>query len=370
VLVGPGPGVSQEVDRLRLAPSNGTVLPKFTQVRSVRELSDGRILIADGAEERLLVYDFKSEHDETIGRVGGGPGEYRGVGPLFPLSQDSTLFLDSYSARWNLLDRDRIVETKSELRPVNRLLGGSLAGVDGFGHALGVQGDRSSGGARSSRHTADTLLLLLVDRQAESADTISKLKGPGRAGLVNIPPGPDRPIAQLTNNPLASEDQAILFLDGWIAVARVDPYRVDWRTPEGQWLPGPALPVNGSPLEDEEKCFAIERALPSMGTCDPGIFPAWPSQVPPFLPNRPSKPSILGSPDGHVLIARTPTLAAPGVRYDEVDRKGVLVREIRLDPKRVIVGFGAATVYTLLTDTWDLQSLHKHPWGSERPDGS
>src|SRR5690349_1689664 len=71
----------------------------FTNVSSVRELSDGRVIVVDAGNQSVHVVDFKAKSVEQIGRSGSGPGEYKSPGVLLPLSGDTTLVGDAGNAR-------------------------------------------------------------------------------------------------------------------------------------------------------------------------------------------------------------------------------------------------------------------------------
>ncbi len=68
------------------------------------------------------------------------------------------------------------------------------------------------------------------------------------------------------------------------------------------------------------------------------------------------------APGGMLLIVRTPTLEAPGNRYDLIDRTGELRGVIRLPADQSIVGFGSSSLYVVRKDEMDLQTLSRHPW--------
>ncbi|HMS03423.1 MAG TPA: hypothetical protein PKE51_10635 [Gemmatimonadaceae bacterium] len=48
--------------------------------------------------------------------------------------------------------------------------------------------------------------------------------------------------------------------------------------------------------------------------------------------------------------------------YLVVDRRGALVGELILPDNASIVGAGARTVYVVVRDEDDLQTLHRHAW--------
>ena len=159
-------------------------------------------------------------------------------------------------------------------------------------------------------------------------------------------------------SPLASEDQALLFLDGWIALAMSDPYRVDWRLPDGSWRRGRALPFVPVRVTQREKCFAVAR-LTQRSVCDE--LPGWPDVIPAFATSL-LIPVLRATPEGHVVIARTPTADAPGHRYDVVNRTGQLIGVLALSPNETLIGFGARSAYVVETDDDGVQTVRRHPW--------
>jgi hypothetical protein len=346
----------------RFSPAEGEVLGEFSRVVSVRELADGRVLVADRREKRLAVAgSSRGTAEETIGRLGGGPGEYTGIGSLHALGGDSTLFVEWPMPRRNILHGTRIVHTlgsASDMLPAGLL----FAGVDTSGHVLGVRGLRNDGRPVASSAAANVLVLLRIDRATARVDTIARLRGRGGAGRHLQQPTGNQPGVLILSNPLAAEDMALLFPDGWIAVARVQPYRVEWRSPTGQWMTGTPLPFRAVPTSTRERCAALERLTgPRPGRCDPSILREWPAHVPAFVPSA-SLPVLLAAPAGRLVIARTPTVATPGNHYDVVDRQGRLTATVALPPTEAIVGFGASSVYIIETDSLGLQILRRHRW--------
>lgn len=363
-LVVPRRGAALQARLIALHPANAVSKEEFTRVTSIRELRDGSLLVADQGEGRLVRIRLDSNTIAAPGRVGNGPAEFRGVGWLFPLGRDSTLFTDSSLGRWFILEGSRIVETISEHGKLNQLLQAELSGVDDFGHVLGVRGSVFSGTAPRIRPTADSLVILLADRRSLRIDTLGEVKGRGSLGF-HVEPASNRHMMRIfPSAPFGSEDQALLFPDGWVAVARISPYRVDWRARNGRWNRGAALPFQAITLDDKEKCAAMERFLGRSEGCNPSMMPGWPEIVPPFLPAmvRNWVSALLAAPDGSLVIARTPTAAAPENRYDVVDRAGRLVGVITLARQEVLIGFGTQSAYVLAVDEDGIQTLRRHPW--------
>lgn len=344
----------QAVPRLHLSAQFQRHPEEFNRVSSVRELADGRVLVAD-RRERLVVLDWQSGTAAEISRKGEGPGEYVAIGRLYALRGDSTLFTAG-SPRWLLIHGARVVRTVTG--PIaGYQTSGEIEGLDTSGHVLDVQ-------PRNPwlRRSVDSLALILGDSGTRRADTLARLKGGGRNGYAElVRPGRHRTIFYM--NPLATEEQAILFSDGWVAVARVDPYRVDWRAPTGAWRRGQPLPHQTVPVSQEEKCFALDQWAGEAGWCDQAdALPAWPRFLPALPHPWPPHPILLALPDGRLAVRRTTSTRSSAVSYDIVDRAGRLVAILDIPVRDRLLAFGTRSVYVLEMDEDHVQTLRRHSW--------
>ena len=371
---------AQEPPLIEIPPASGTLASRqFSMVRAVRELADGRILVSDPLEKSVYVVDLRTGDVRSIGSVGDGPGEYSEPGFLFPLAGDSTLLTDPMAHRLFLLVGDSLVRTFAT-SPLAELVPGSLPegywGADRFGRVLAAEGYAYDPEViPMSRVYADSIRLMLTTASVFGIeplrlDTIADVGGQGRWG---VEPN-DRGFTGLMyhTSPLASEGQAWLFADGWVALAHPDPYRVDWRTPEGTWRSGASLPFTRRGVNQEEKCHAMDRRFRRAegGDCRADEMPGWPDVVPPFVMEAPRLTpggvALRAAPDGMLLVRRTPTVAPPGRRYDVVDRSAGLRGAIALAANQAIVGFGRSSLYVVEEDDdTGLLTLSRHPWPAE-----
>jgi hypothetical protein len=106
-----------DLAQAQLPPPNATLSETFTYLSSIRELSDGRIILTDARELRIVVADFATQQVRQIGRIGQGPGEYSRPMPVHPLGGDSSVSV-GFDSRWLLFDRDSIVATLTVSDPV------------------------------------------------------------------------------------------------------------------------------------------------------------------------------------------------------------------------------------------------------------
>jgi hypothetical protein len=361
LLIGGGhlkPVYAQGGARTTLRPANASHAGEltFASVTSIRELPDGSLLVADRANKRILHLRWDGSEPRQVGRLGDGPGEYRHPGWLYSMGGDSTLFTDEYSGRWIVLRHNRILSTVSEGGALTRLLGGELAGA-GRGKVLGLAD-------WSRRARSDSLSVVLVDLVAGRGDTIARLKARGSVPRFTMlpPTASRRNPGVIFGNPLETEEQALFFHDGWVAIARLDPYRVDWRSPDGSWTLGAPLPFERRPVDRAERCWAVER-LVQEGVC-PEDMSGWPAFVPPFVPRGPNNAllPLLAAPDGRLVIARRASRTAPESRYDIVDRGGRLSGVLVLADNEALLGFGRGSIYVLSADGDGVGTVRRHAW--------
>lgn len=360
-----GPVDGQRAPAMRLAPANAALEEEFSDIVAIRELRDGRVLIADRRDNRVVVADLRTGEVRTVARSGSGPGEFRRADHLFAIGGDSTILNDPMNGRWLLLEGDRVVTTVPPDAPAVERLRAAI-GADTLGRMLGL------GGVVNARQmlvggTVDSFAVLLVHRATGRADTVARLAPPPvtRPGVVR---NPDTQVTRVSFSIpwWAASEQAILFHDGWVAIARLHPYRVDWRSADGRVLRGVPLPFTPAPMDEPERRAYLERAARRTGHAagSPASVAAWPDELPPFFSAAlgPPSPALSAAPDGRLLILRAPTAAAPDTHYDVVDRSGTLVAELTLPFNDIIAGFGPKSVYVVTSDTNGIQHLRRYPW--------
>jgi hypothetical protein len=358
---------AQEPPTVELQPATAVLNDpdrRFTWLTSLRELRDGRVIVVDNRENRLEVLDTTLRRSTAIGREGDGPGEFRRVGWIYPFAGDSSIVTDPQFRHWYLLDGTRIVRRITGTDPALRFFDPIILGADASGHVLGAKGYKWTlpGGILSIQ--ADSLVLLLGRLGSADVDTIAILKGQAKQNVVQRTGTSTRP-ANLS--PFTTEDVAQLFGDGWIAVARVEPYRIEWRRPDGEWIHGPPLPFSARRIGEREKCAVMQAYTTRDRPCDPDRIDA-PDVLPAFLPIAstamfaPASPTLHTMPDGRLLIRRTPGTVPDAARYDIVDRRGILAATLTLPANEAVVGFGEKSIYVVATDDVGLQTLRRHPW--------
>ncbi len=339
-----------------LGPAIGALDHEFTRIASVRELRDGRVLVSDDGENRLYVVDLVRGDVSSIGSVGEGPGEYARVGRLIALPADSTILLDPGSgSRWLLLSGARIVATVVAPDSAVVATRTALYGADRSGHVLAVRSARRVREPNGAQREESAFLR--VTRSTGQADTVSR--GRGRETLLRESGTPSNRQRAVYWVVYAVPEPALMFSDGWIAVARQDPYRIEWISDRGQVTTGPAVLWVSPQVTEAEKRAWQSRAEVRLGkplTFGTDLIP-WADVVPPY-----GEDPLLALPDGTLLVAKAEWSGSNGTEYELFDRRGVRTATLRLAGTEHIVGFGAARVYVATRDDDGIERLRVHAW--------
>ena len=341
---------------------NATLATEFTMVSDVRELPDRRVLVIDQMERILYVADFGSGAVARIGRTGSGPREYLQPLALLAVGRDSTVVPDPRNGRWMLLKGADIVGTVGPEAPV--LTGGTRVpnGSDYKGHVIALKAIATGPVTTTSVPRRDSVLLVRMARATGAQDTVATLVA--RPSVLRVEGPASAPTSvSITMNPLSTGEGSALFSDGWIAIVRVDPYRVDWIGPSGQRIRGEPLPFDRVALDEREQRAFLQREAVRTGRPprDLASLPEWPAYV------RAHTGPLLTAPDGNLWIRRQESTANLNPPYDVVSRRGELAARVAVEKDVNVVGFGTGVVYTTMTDENGIQKLQRRPLPSLKP---
>jgi len=319
----------QSVKRLVLSPSDARLSAEFVGITSVREIADGRVLVTDGRDQTLYLTDFHANSAVVLGSKGKGPGEYSMVGFIRELSGDSSIMGDLYNLRWLLFNGAKIVSTVPPDHPAIKATGSSIHGTDRLGHVMIHSSMTPERNGVTQITRKDSMALMLVDRATGRRDTVAKLRESPRERHINMDnEGRIHSSSSELTEPNPQAEEAVLAPDGWIAVIRLEPLRIDWRSPTGQWTKGLPLPLK------PEKDLTVFSSYRNLYT----------------------------TPDGRVAIKRTPSKSSPANRWVVINRQGTIDGEFVLGAKEDIAGFSATSLYISRKDDNDIQTLRRHLW--------
>jgi hypothetical protein len=340
-------------------------------VQTVRELSDGRVMVADPLGQILIIVDLKAGTADTLGGVGQGPEEYRQPDAVYALPGDATLLVDLGNARLTTVGPDgsfgeTMSITKGQPGPGGGLVMIIPRGVDSQGRLY----FRPFGGMR--RGVPDSTAVARYDRGSDAIDTIAKVKLPdmkqSTSGGANNQSVMIRPV------PLSPEDAWAVGWDGRVAIARASDYHLEWIHPDGQIVTGSAVEYDPVGIETADKeewaeglanglsvSMAIENGQRRIqfgrggGSSNPDLDSfEWPDAKPAFVAS-----GVFVTPEGDAWVQRSVSAGEP-VRFDVFGTDAELKSLVTIPAGSDVVGFGAGTVYVISTDDLGLQWLQRY----------
>ena len=338
----------------------------FTNVGSVRELSDGRVLVVDNGDRAVYAVNFKTGTSTQIGRPGSGPMEYRTPGLLLAVAGDTTLLTDAGNSRLLVIGPD--AEPVSVLTDAWPLPNGGRGtrqprGIDAKGRGYfqsspAFAAPPTTGGEIKS---PDSLMLVRAARGSATEESL---------GYVHLAPRRISTTAkggQLTGveiriPPFPAQDGWQAFADGAVAIARSPNFRVDWVLPDGRRVAGQPIAYTRVRVTERDKKLPDAGRRVERGGAPGGAPPNKPPELdwPDFKPPFPSA-GVLAGADGRLWVQRHVPAEDVRTHYDVIDRGGAVAAKVVVPNGGKIVGFGAASIYVVRKDADDLQYLQRFP---------
>lgn len=340
--------------RITLGAPTASPREEFSLVTGLRELADGRILVADGPELRVALLRFDGSQSESIRVLGNGPREVSSVGSLFRLGGDSSLLVDLAARRWLLLDGSRVARAMTSADAAIVSTRAFIESADRHGMVL----SRAHSPPRIGRHTysaADSTTLLLVSRSTGETVAIARLRRRPTVESITRLDSRGEPVEGSTRvvGVLTGEEAACLLADGTVMVARLDPFRVDIRSVQGVWSSGVVLPDSRVRVDaSERRAFAARNR----GVTIPEE--QFPEYLPPFSRGT---LDLLAVNSAGILIRRTRSSKVTGNLYFFVDRRGRFVGHLELPAKERVVAVTLTNLYTANENDDGLERVVRYP---------
>ena len=366
-LAGAAPAAAQSAPRVALGRAEAELADPFDNVTAVRELSDGRVIVADRFAKTVTLADFRAGTATAIGREGQGPGEYAFPAGLVAAPGDTTFLVDPGQRRFLVIGPSGkptgLVSFPGNMAGLVRVRGSDRQG------RIYLQGSELGGGQPGAA-LPDSVPVLRWDRARDRIDTLGRIKGPtiqtSTAGSANAR------AVMMRAQPFSVQDEWTVAPDGRVAVVRAADYHVEWLAPDGRKVVGPAVAYQKVPVSQADKDifmaaannprggFRVTVGGPPRGSSAPAPRPAlsepdWPAFKPPFRDG-----TSLVAPDGTLWGQRYGAARAPLV-YDVFDASGRLARQVTFPKGARLVGFGARSVYVATTTEDELETLARYP---------
>lgn len=362
VLLAPSVARAQVV---RLDQPAATLSGPFSFVRGVRELSNGRLLIVDWIENRLVIADLATNSVRQVMREGPGPQELRLPSGLVRLRGDTTLLYDDGNNRSHILGPD------------GRSLRAIIADVPGRGGIRGVDATGAfihgipSWSEGPNALPDDSVRIVRWDPVASGTPRVVAVVQGTRYRKDRSPaPQPRMPMVGF-----ASQDSWVVAPSGALVIVRATPYRVEVHTPGCAPVIGPAYAASSRTVTlEDKKRFIREFAAGSpvsgrgpnggMGR-GPQVDEAevtrmvstaeWAERFPPFVAS-----AVLVGTDGRIWVG-APPIPGSAPKYDVFDQNGRRVLQIELRPGRRIAHVGTrGVVYAVAEDEDGVQTVERY----------
>lgn len=373
----------------------------FSSVASIRELRDGRVLVADTKDKVVQLVDLKAGKASKVGREGSGPGEYAMPLQLVGLLGDTSAIYDPLNSRYltvlpdgkpgktfRLEDgkptpkadkKDPVSVPASEGGPRGGFGGGAVfmnppRFSDAAGH-LYFEGSPISNGP-DGPVAADSAPVMRYDRKAYRYDTLAFVRLPkGAAQVTSSGSGGNRNVNVRIGGrtPFPARDAWVALSNGTVVIVRVSDYHLDIISPTKQVTRGPAVAFTPVKVGDAEKqeYRDLQKTATGVGitrTNDNGkvttsaaaAAPAeepseWPAVKPAFTQGL-----VFAAPNGDIWVARSRSAKDDVPRYDVFSSAGKLTGQVVLPRKTRVAGFGAGgAIYTIRSDEDDLLYLQR-----------
>ena len=357
----------------------------FSNVAAIRELRDGRVLVADTKDKILQLVDLKLGNATKVGREGSGPGEYGLPMQMVGIQGDSSIVFDPINSRYlTILPsgkpgstfrlEDGAPPAKSDDGPGGPRIASISAprAADAMGR-LYFEGSPITLGPNGPV-AADSAPVMRYDRKRWKYDTVTFVQLPkGSASVTSSGSGGERNVQVRLGSraPFQARDVWNVLPNGSVVVVRVKDYRVEVFTPSRPVTRGPAIafqPIKVGEAEKQEYRDA-QKSSPAIGitrsndngkiTSGAGPMPPaeepkeWPAVKPPFT-------GVFATPTGEIWVSRSRSAKDLTPRFDVFSPTGQLTGQLLLPAKTRVVGFGAGgAIYTVRNDEDDLQYLQR-----------
>jgi len=339
----------------------------FTRIGTVRELSDGRVLVVDPRDRNVLLIDLKSGAATRVGRTGAGPGEYGLPDRIIALPSDSSAIYDADNVRYLVITPDGKPGVTFRAEDIGGVRmggrGSAPRGTDTRGRIF-MQGSAFVANAEGEIAPSDSAPILRLDRATKKLDTLAFVqlaKGNARGG--SIPGGGVMMMSGLKAFP--STDDWTPLPDGGVGIARVRDYHLERYSATGERTSGPAIAVTPVPVTEAEKEAwraargGLARSLGRGGAIPKNVPPPpqaeFPAVMPPFVAS-----ATMARPNGEIWVLRSHKSTDAPI-YDVFGAANSLIRRVALPgPNMRLAGFGNNVVFVVRRDADDLEYLQRY----------
>ena len=324
------------------------------RVAGALRLGDGRLVVANGGTSQLFYYRPDGTLERTVGRKGGGPGEFQMMAGLVRLAGDSVLVMDLQARRADVIDPSGAFVRDFTPGGVNtfasvmgRLSDGRWIGTGGF--ILGP--DEIKDGLQRS----DMAFVAFAPDGAPD-DTIAVV--PGSERYLKLQRSGNRFMAMLRPRPFGRSTQSAVSGDAlWVGTQdepEVRQYAADGRLTRIVRTGGELKPVT-----DEQVAAFVDEQVASLApdqersAREDYADMSMPKTMPPYA-------SMMVDADGNLWLEDTDDYMTPAGGWTVYDSDGRAIARIRLPEHLRVYDIGQDYVLGRESDDLDVEHVRMY----------
>ena len=356
---------SAEAQVVRLTTPDATLAEEFSSIRGIRELADGRLLVSDYLDERVVLVDLGRGSVAARVTRGGGPREARLPTRLIPVPGDSTLLVDLGNNRLLLLDGSgRAARTI----PAERSGVMGVRGVDASGAFYFAVPGWAEG---PNQLPNDSVRIVRWNPRAGAQEQVAVIQGDRMRSDIREPARTPR----IPTVGYAAQDGWVVTDAGILRIVRAGGYRVESRAPGAAWVLGPSYSYPTRPVTAADRKAYVEQFMattPTSGKGENGGMGLTPKATAAelaalvrgtqFAERHPmfSASDVVSARGGRLWVGRPAEDGKP-VLYDLFDDAGRRVTSVELPPGRRVMSVGVRGVYVVAESELGVQRLERYP---------
>jgi hypothetical protein len=355
---------SVEAQLVRLTTPSVTLAEEFSAIRGVRELPDGRLLVSDYIDQRVVLVDL--DRGTVVVRVtkGSGPHEARLPTRLVRALGDSTLLVDLGNNRIQVLDGlGRVVRSiPAEHQGVMGVRGVDVGGALYYAVPGWAEGEAAL--------PNDSVRIVKWNPHTDALTTVVAVQGEHLRSDIRQPAMTPRiPIIGY-----AALDSWVVTEGGVVKIVREGGYRVESRAPGAAPVIGPSYAYPTRAVTPADRVAFVQRfndTSPTSGKGENGGM-GYSAALNPeelavmtrgtqFAERHPmfDAGAVLAAPGGRLWVGR-PVEAGKPVLYDVFDDAGRRVNAVELPPGRRVVAVGRQSVHAVAETETGIQHLERY----------
>jgi hypothetical protein len=312
---------------VELHPTTDTIATGFAETVGAAWLGGARWAVVAPLDVTVSVLDFGSHRSAPLGKT----GEIKNPAQVFVAGD--TLYVGDWGLRrtslWTL--QGRLVRAVPAAAVARGALPEARDDAGRFYLELAAPAGSDGSGNRDSAAVA------VADATITRVDTVARLAPLDMAEVMG------ESGRRFERRVFSGSDHWGALADGTLWVARVYHNRVDVRSPEGRWTEGQSLPDRVLEVTRYDRELFYRKFPPELRATAERL---------PFAPIKPPFEAAFADPAGEVWLEKSRAPADSSRRYHVVDRRGRLLREIRVPgPGRILaVGDRSALVAERVSD--------------------